>query len=233
MQFDILYEDEFLLAINKPPGLVVHPAPGNWEGTFVNGLLALCHIADNTDPIRPGIVHRLDKETSGVLVAAKSTPILNALCKQFHDRTVLKEYLAIVEGTCTGSHEVRGAIGRDQRHRQKMTIRLDGKEAFTQITALASCQNLSIVKAMPHTGRTHQIRVHLASLGFPVLGDSLYGKKPCGQIPRHMLHCAQICLVHPISHSTLVLKATIPNDMLEIMKNIVPNCNPLSSGFNL
>ena len=223
MGLSILYEDEFLIAVNKPAGLVVHPAPGHWQGTFVNGLLAHCPISDTSNPVRPGIVHRLDKETSGVLIAAKTTPILHALSTQFHDRTVKKEYAAIVVGKCEGTYDVSGAIGRDRRHRQKMAIVEGGKEAHTHMASISSSCGLSFVRAYPHTGRTHQIRVHLASLGFPVLGDSLYGNKEMNirwAVTRHLLHCQQICILHPISHTPLSFSAPLPDDMKNILEQL-------------
>lgn len=221
MDFDILFEDESLFVINKPAGLVVHPAPGNYEGTFVSGFLAHCALSDFDDPIRPGIVHRLDKQTSGVLIGAKNREALHRLSQQFHDRTVYKEYVAIVKGSVTGPQVVEGSIGRDAKHRQRMAVVLGGRASYTEFYPICSNAGYTLIRAVPKTGRTHQIRVHAAFLGHPVLGDLLYSKEPhaCGAV-RQMLHCSLIRFAHPTTGKTLTLKAPLPVDMLNLMKDL-------------
>jgi 23S rRNA pseudouridine1911/1915/1917 synthase len=232
MTFDVLYEDSSLFIINKPPGLVVHPAPGNRSGTFVNGLVAYLTDLECQDPIRPGLVHRLDKYTSGVLIAAKTPSVLSALSLQFHDRTVHKEYLAIVAGRCTENMESSEPIGRDPKNRQRMAIVQGGKEAHTEIFPLHQSEEWTLVKAVPHTGRTHQVRVHLTALGYPILGDTLYGKRDGyakwkGQ--RQMLHCWSLTFVHPVTGKPLVVQAPIPKDMCEILgQDYVSDCTTCS-----
>lgn len=220
MAFELLYEDDVLLMINKPPGLVVHPAPGNRSGTIANGLVAYIHDLECQDPIRPGIVHRLDKDTSGVLIVAKTLGALKDLSRQFHDRLVHKEYLAIVAGCCTEPMHCSAPIGRDPRHRKRMAVIEGGKPAQTDIFPLCQLESHSLVKAAPHTGRTHQIRVHLATLKYPVLGDSLYGRREINErmnVKRQLLHCSQMTFTHPVTNNEMTVQAPMPNDMREIL----------------
>jgi len=214
MDFEILYEDEWLFVVNKPPGLVVHPAPGNRSGTFVNGLVAHCGEILSDDPIRPGIVHRLDKETSGVLLAAKSQEVVRALSRQFHDREVEKEYYAIVVGEMREEVNVSFPIGRHPKERKKMAVVEGGREASTIFFPMAVANGYTFVRAIPYTGRTHQIRVHLAEIGFPILGDSLYGKKR--GIERQMLHCSRMGFTHPHKKEWMVCSAPMWGDMQKI-----------------
>ena len=232
MSFDILYEDADLFIINKPSGLVVHPAPGNRSGTFINGFLAHCKGLACEDPIRPGLAHRLDKETSGVLIAAKKPEILLSLSEQFQKRTVRKEYLAIVVGRMEQPVCVDKPIGRSPTHRQRMAVAAGGRTAMTEFVPLSrpfclapylrsggwmqSARSCTLVKAVPHTGRTHQIRVHLASLSRPVLGDRVYGIRLVNEMwggPRHMLHCQSIAFTHPRTGEQMVVQAPTPEDM--------------------
>lgn len=171
----ILYEDEFLLIVNKQPGLVVHPGAGNLTGTFVHGLLHHLGSIDHDDPVRPGIVHRLDKDTSGVLIAAKSSQILAALSKQFADRTVEKRYLALVQGNVLSKMSIDEPIGRHPRERTKMAVLEGGRRAVSIITPIEHFGDSTLVEIEILTGRTHQIRVHLEHAGFPILGDTQYG----------------------------------------------------------
>ncbi len=220
MTFDVIYEDSSLFVINKPAGLVVHPAPGNRSGTFVNGLVACLKDLACCDPVRPGVVHRLDKDTSGVLIAAKTPWALNALSQQFHDRTVYKEYLAVVAGCCQESVRCSGPIGRDPKNRQKMAIVSTGKQAQTDIIPLHSTGEWTFVKAIPHTGRTHQVRVHLAFLGYPILGDAVYGKRSANEqwkVRRQLLHCWSLTVVHPETAKPLTVKAPMPYDMANVV----------------
>ncbi len=208
---EILYEDEHLLAIDKPAGMVVHPAPGHWSGTFVNALLAHCQeIAPGTDPLRPGIVHRLDKETTGVLIAAKTAQAHQKLIELFSSRQMDKLYLAICQGR-PANGIVNVPIGRHPVQRKEMAPLPDGREAITEIQTAAFNDEISLVLAKPRTGRTHQIRVHLKYLGCPVLGDPLYGKRDSCE--RLLLHAYRLSFDHPITGSPLRLIAPIPPDM--------------------
>lgn len=218
---DILYEDEYLLAVNKPPGMVVHPAPGHWSGTFVNALLGHCqNIAPGDDPLRPGIVHRLDKDTSGVLIAAKTTLAHQKLIEMFSSRRVEKMYLAICRGK-PRSGAVNLPIGRHPVHRKEMTILPDGREAITEFQVLACNDRNSLVLARPRTGRTHQIRVHLKHLGCPIVGDALYGSDK--ESDRQLLHAYRLSLTHPITQAPLSFTAPLPADIKLWMQRL---CGP-------
>lgn len=207
---DILYEDEYLLAINKPAGMVVHPAPGHWSGTFVNALLAHTkEIAPGADPLRPGIVHRLDKDTSGVLVAAKTLAAHQKLIELFASRKMDKNYLAVCHGKPV-SGIVNVPIGRHPVHRKEMAALPDGREAITDVQLLAHHDNISLVLAKPRTGRTHQIRVHLKHIGCPIVGDPVYGKS---EPPRQLLHAYRLNFIHPITGAPVHLAAPLPDDM--------------------
>ncbi|MES2273619.1 MAG: RluA family pseudouridine synthase, partial [Chlamydiota bacterium] len=221
---EILYEDEYLLAINKPAGMVVHPAPGHWSGTFVNALLGHCqNIAPGTDPLRPGIVHRLDKDTTGVLVAAKTTAAHQNLIELFSNRQMEKLYLAI----CSGRPQngvVNLPIGRHPVHRKEMTVLPDGREAITELQVAAFNDQSSLVLIRPRTGRTHQIRVHLKHLGCPILGDPVYGKRSDLQGPnRQLLHAYRLAFDHPITGVPMRLCAPIPDDLKVWMRRL---CGP-------
>ncbi len=213
---DILYEDDDIIGVNKPPGMVVHPAPGNWSGTFVNALLAHCKGIEKTaGSLRPGIVHRLDKETSGVIIAAKNTLIQQRLVEMFAGRQMYKEYLAICCGN-PGKGEIQTLVGRHPTHRQKMTVLKEGgKLAITHYETLHFDGKLSLVKVILATGRTHQIRVHMQYLGTPVLGDSIYGKPSLNEklgVTRQLLHAYRLQFNHPKSGKLLSLEAPIPKD---------------------
>lgn len=218
---DILYEDEYLLAINKPAGLVVHPAPGHWSGTFVNALLHHCKdIAPGDDHLRPGIVHRLDKDTTGILIAAKTLPAHQKLIELFSERRMEKLYLAVCHGR-PQSAIINLPIGRHPVHRKEMAVLPDGREAITEIQVAAFNDKTSLVLAKPRTGRTHQIRIHLKHIGCPILGDPIYGQQ--GSHPRPLLHAYRLSFDHPITGSPLRLVAPIPQDMLQWMQKL---CGP-------
>ena len=223
---DVLYEDKHMLAVNKAPGMVVHPGAATGEDTLVHALLA--HCAGSLSGIggveRPGIVHRLDKETTGVIVVAKSDAAHRALADQFATRSLKKEYVALVAGVPQLlSGTIDRAIARHPIHRHRMTVGEGGKpartaweraEAFGDVAALVRCQIF--------TGRTHQIRVHLKSLGHPILGDALYGWKADPRMPvqpeRVMLHAEHLVLAHPISGKELDLRAPLPPDFQRLIK---------------
>lgn len=221
---EILYEDQWLIAINKPSGLVVHPAPGSPSGTFVNALLHHCQAILNQpfDSLRPGIVHRLDKETTGVLIAAKTYETHQQLISQFSKRTLDKRYLAI----CVGKPPeglLSAPIKRHPIYRQEMTVAADGKEALSQIHVRAHKKELSLVDVTLLTGRTHQIRVHLKHVGCPILGDPLYGACSSNQkygVTRQLLHATRLTLQHPHTGKTLVIEAAPPADMQKFIAEI-------------
>jgi 23S rRNA pseudouridine1911/1915/1917 synthase len=227
----ILYEDDDVVAIDKPAGMVVHPAPGWWRGTIVNALLHRGLVSAQPSDERPGIVHRLDKETSGVLIVARNARAQLALARAFHDRLVKKTYLAVVLGVPrppTGALE--WAIGRHPRNRQRMSIRSrSARAARTRYEVLEAFATLSLVRLEPETGRTHQIRVHLAASGHPVLADPLYGARkgralprdgPGGSFTRQALHAAELEIVHPNSGERLHLRAPLPPDMTALLEEL-------------
>jgi len=217
---DVLYEDDALLVINKAAGMVVHPGAGNEQGTLVSALLfrgtALSSggVADSLDdPPRPGIVHRLDKETSGCLVVAKTDAVHAALVAQFAKREVKKTYLALVQGVPKRSFgTINAPIARHPYHRQKMAVLTNerGREAVTDYRVLWSRDGISLLQCRPHTGRTHQIRVHLRHIGFPVLGDPLYGRR--GNFTRHMLHAWKLAFRHPVTNEMLSFESPPPEE---------------------
>src|SRR2546423_2340422 len=232
MDLDILFEDDDLLVINKPAGLVVHPGAGHQQHTLVNALLAHCkNLSGIGGKERPGIVHRLDKETSGALVIAKNDATHRDLARQFAARTMGKIYLALVAGTprkATGV--IDKAIARHPVHRQRMSIaRRQGRSAKTAYRVLRSSGDVSLVECTLHSGRTHQIRVHLHDLGHPVLGDKLYGGKRAVNFPRQMLHAWKLSFRHPGTREPMNLTAPIPPDFADAalpMKIALPVPSP-------
>lgn len=223
LPLDVLYEDEFLAAINKPAGMVVHPAPGQWSGTVVNALLARWGWEEETPGLfRPGIVHRLDKDTSGVLLVAKNVKTQEALACQFKERQIRKTYMAIVWGQLTAkSGSVRLPLGRHPIDRKKMSVQVrSGRDAVSHYRVVGETAELSLVQLGLETGRTHQLRVHLAALGHPILGDMVYGARshlqpvpPAGQcFSRQALHARVLRFRHPESHSELTIRAPYPED---------------------
>lgn len=217
----IIYEDETLLAINKPAGMVVHPAPGNWSGTFVNALLGYCQgLEQEKASLRPGIVHRLDKETSGLLIAAKTVDMQQKLIALFASRQVYKEYLAICVGHPSDG-EISAPIGRHPIHRKQMAVVPSGRPAISFCKTLRSNNKLSLVQVIIATGRTHQIRVHLKYKGTPILGDSLYGIPSLNHdygVQRQLLHAKVLAFNHPLTGKRLQLEAPLPEDFLRMMK---------------
>lgn len=225
---DILFEDAALLVINKPAGLVVHPAPSHAQGTLVHALLHHWQSQpEGLDPLRPGIVHRLDKDTSGVLVIAKTADALTALARQFQERTVEKEYWAAVWGR---PRQARGSIdtpvGRDPVHRKRMSVRRDGRPAYTEWEVVRVGEGLSWLRVRPRTGRTHQIRVHLSSMGHPLVGDPLYSRpRRAVAIPkpdRLALHARRLGFLHPVSRAPLAFEAPLPPDLEALWEVCAP-----------
>ena len=217
IELDVLYEDECLLAINKPAGLVVHPAPGHWQGTLVSALLHRWRTPPpGLDPARLGIVHRLDKDTSGVLLIAKTAAALAELGRQFHDREIDKQYLALVWGVPRRSRgTIDEPIGRHPVHRQRMAVRPRGRTAVTRYEVLEAWNDIALVRAHPETGRTHQIRVHMAALGHPLVADRLYargrGSRDLG-IARQALHAEAISFRHPATGAPMRIAAPLAPD---------------------
>lgn len=216
----ILYEDDDLLVINKPSGMVVHPAPGHPTGTFANALLYHCQAGDlETNSLRPGIVHRLDKDTSGVLIAAKNNRTLERLVDQFTSRIPRKIYHAICIGH-PGSQHIQAPIGRHPVHRKEMAVVSTGKPAETVIRTVTMKGNLSLVEANLLTGRTHQIRVHLRHVGTPILGDAVYGNGATNTkwgVERQLLHALSLELPHPTTGRLLAIKAPYPLDFQQFI----------------
>ena len=214
---DILHEDSDLIVLNKPAGLVVHPAAGHWQGTLVNALLHHCKgLSSIGGEERPGIVHRLDKETSGCLVAAKNDIAHRALTRQFAGREVTKIYLALASGKFRQpSGIIEAAIGRHPIHRKKMTVLTGerGRAARTDYRVLRDLAAGALVECTLHTGRTHQIRVHLKHLGHPILGDEVYGRR--AGFPRQMLHAWKLGFAHPVTGARMDFTAPIPQDFVE------------------
>lgn len=223
IDFTILYEDDFLLLLSKPPGLVVHPGSGNSRGTLVNALVHHCRaIAEVGDKLRPGIVHRLDKDTSGIMLVAKQDSVHRALVDCFKNRRLTKEYIALLHGV---PRERQGRlvapIGRHPVNRQKMAINTAaGKHAATNWQVLQVFSGrYSLVKLVIETGRTHQIRVHMASLGCPVAGDVVYGSHRDNSLfPRQMLHASRLIFPHPVTDELLDHSAGLWPDFLEVLQ---------------
>jgi 23S rRNA pseudouridine1911/1915/1917 synthase len=226
----VLYEDAHLLAIDKPPGMVVHPAPGARRGTLVNALAHRLGALAGVGPAdRPGIVHRLDRDTSGVLLVARTAAALEALARQFRDRSVQKRYLAIVRGrVARASGTVDQPIGRHPRERKRMSVHgTRARAAVTRWEVVERFTDATLVRVRPETGRTHQIRVHLAAMGHPVLGDKVYGRRRTTRgaaapqdCARQALHAEEICFAHPVSGEAVVVRATVPNDLETVLARL-------------
>ena len=221
LPIEILYDDLDIVVVNKPAGMVVHPAAGNPTGTLVNALLH--HVKDLSGiggEIRPGIVHRLDKGTSGVMVVAKNDDAHRELTRQFHDREVEKEYVALAWGLVQQRKRINARIGRDPKNRVKMSTRASrSREAITRVTWSRDLQGVTLLRVAIHTGRTHQIRVHLSAIGHPIVGDSLYGGvhrrvphplKAVTRLARPFLHAERLVITHPRTQERMEFTAPIP-----------------------
>lgn len=222
---DVVYEDESILVVNKPAGLVVHPGSGNWTGTLLNGLL-FAFPELKTVP-RAGIVHRLDKDTSGLMVVARNLSAQNHLVQQLQARSVKRHYLAIVQGRLDGDATVDAPIGRHPRERIKMAVVHTGKPAITHWRAIEHFVGHTLVECRLETGRTHQIRVHMAHIGHPLAADPVYGGRPRTTTPelalaledfnRQALHARKLSLIHPENGKAMTWKAPIPEDMMNLL----------------
>jgi 23S rRNA pseudouridine1911/1915/1917 synthase len=216
---DVVYEDDAVLVVNKPPGLVVHPGSGNWEGTLLNALLR--HAPQLQAVPRAGIVHRLDKDTSGLLVVAKTLAAQTNLVRQLQARTVTREYTAVVHGRVARDGTVDAPIGRHPVSRTRMAVVARGKPASTHYRVISRYSGASLLECRLETGRTHQIRVHLAAIGHPIIGDPVYGRRS-GNEERHAfhrqaLHARRLALVHPETGRTMSWEAPPPQDMRELI----------------
>jgi 23S rRNA pseudouridine1911/1915/1917 synthase len=224
MPIDVVYEDAHLRVVHKPSGLVVHPAPGNWRGTLLNGLLAFDPQASEVP--RAGIVHRLDKDTSGLMVVARTRQAMDALVARIAAREVHRQYLALGHNNWTGvsPRTLEAAIGRDPSNRLRMAVvdlaYQSGKTASTTFDLLAQGERCCLVQCTLHTGRTHQIRVHMAHLGHALLGDAVYGGVPLGGMTRQALHAWRLAFEHPITGQRIDLTSALPEEMILAMQNL-------------
>lgn len=214
----ILHEDDEIIVLDKPPGVVTHPAPGITGTTLVNMLLSHTRLCPTGLPFRPGVVHRLDRDTSGVIVFAKTDSAYLALTGQFRDRKVSKRYLAVVEGKFPPDiFEVSVRLGHRRDRHTEMEVRLsEGKSGVTRFRILASSSGHTLLEVEPLTGRTHQIRITLSFLGFPVAGDTVYGKAS-PRIARQALHAARLAITHPVRGNRLTFVSPLPSDIRELL----------------
>lgn len=215
----VIHEDDVLLVVDKPAGLVVHPGSGNWEGTLLNAIL---HHAPQCAALpRAGIVHRLDKDTSGLLVIAKTAEAQTGLVRQLQARTIRREYLAVVHGVVRADGTVDAPIGRHPVERTRMAVAARGKPARTRYAVLRRYGGATLVKCRLETGRTHQIRVHMRSIGHPIVGDKVYGHRPARReglrFPRQALHATRLALVHPGTGEPAAWESPLPDDMRELL----------------
>ena len=222
MPLNIIYEDSDLLVIDKPAGLAVHPAPGHPSHTLVNALLS--HLPDlpESDSLRPGVVHRLDKDASGVMVVAKNSPAQLDLISQFKAHSVVKAYVVLVKGRLTADDGVIEApIGRDHRNRKRMAVVAEGegREARTHYHVVKHIENYTLLEVRPETGRTHQIRVHLSAIGYPVAGDKVYGVRSA-QLPRLFLHACRLGFKLPSTGEYREFTSNLPPDLEQALRDI-------------
>lgn len=233
LPIDILFDDPDIVVVNKPAGMVVHPAAGNPSGTLVNALLY--HVKDLSGiggEIRPGIVHRLDKGTSGVMVVAKNDDAHKELARQFHDREVEKEYVALAWGLVQQRKRINAAIGRDPANRVKMSTRAGrARSAVTRVTWARDLKGVTLLRVAIATGRTHQIRVHLSAIGHPIVGDALYGGiqrrvphplRGVTKLTRPFLHAERLAFTHPRTLERMEFTAPLPSDLEEVLHELVP-----------
>ena len=219
---DIVYEDEYLLVVNKPSGMVVHPAPGNYSKTLVNALMHHCNenLSSVNGSIRPGIVHRIDADTSGLLLVAKNDEVHNHLAKQIESKSVKREYIALVHGVINeDSATIDAPIGRDKDNRKKMAVTIENsKEAITHLYVLERLKNATLIKCVVETGRTHQIRVHVNYINHPIVNDPVYGRrKQENESFGQMLHAKSIGFVHPVTKEYLEFTSDVPSEFTDIV----------------
>lgn len=223
IKIDIIYEDEEIAVVNKPQGMVVHPAAGHPTGTLVNALLFHCdHLSGINGQIRPGIVHRIDKDTSGLLVIAKNDKAHQSLSKQIQAKTATRVYWALVEGALKQDHgTVNQPIGRHPHDRKKMAVINTGRLAVTHFRVLEQYQDCSLIEAKLETGRTHQIRVHMASIGHPIVGDPLYGfKKQKFFLKGQALHAKKLSFIHPTLGTSMEFEISLPEYFCALLEHL-------------
>lgn len=228
ISLNVIDEDDVLIIINKPAGLVTHPGNGNWQGTLLNALLH--HAPQLGNVPRAGIVHRLDKNTSGLLVVAKTIEAQTSLVRQLQQHTVKRDYLALVLGEITQAGSIDAPIGRHPIHRTKMAVTATGKPARTHYQVIENFEGCTLLQCSLETGRTHQIRVHMSSIGYPLVGDPVYGGKPkntqqiIGQLlinfPRQALHAEKLALTHPQTQQILTWEAVVPDDISDLLRTL-------------
>ncbi|KEI16017.1 RluA family pseudouridine synthase [Clostridium haemolyticum] len=220
IDLDILYEDKDIIVINKPQGMVVHPATSNYSGTLVNGLLYHCDtLSTLNEDTRPGIVHRIDKDTSGVLVVAKNNKAHEVLAEQLKEHSMKREYIALVEGILKEDNGfIDKPLGRNPKDRIKMAVVQEGKNAITHYEVLKRFKNNTLVKCILETGRTHQIRVHMSYIGHPLVGDPMYGfKKQRFKLKGQMLHAKKLGFIHPTTQEYIEFQSDLPKYYKEVL----------------
>lgn len=218
---DIVYEDDDVIVINKPQGMVVHPAPGHDEHTLVNALLYHCPLSTINGTFRPGIVHRIDKDTSGLLMVAKNDKAHRSLAKQLKDKTNIREYVALVHGRIAEDEgTINAPIGRSLKDRKKQAVVKDGRNAVTHFEVFKRYRDYTFVKCILETGRTHQIRVHMKYIGHPLVGDPLYGPKKTIKGNGQFLHAGKLGFVHPTTGKLLIFEAPLPKIFQECLEKL-------------
>ena len=219
MDLDIVYEDEYLLVVNKPNGMVVHPAPGNYHGTLVNGLLAHGKLSDVNGEFRPGIVHRIDAYTTGLLMVAKTNKVHETLAKELSEKKTYRKYIALVWGILpSDTGEIDAPIGRSPRDRKKMAVVAGGKRAVTHFKVLKRFEKATLISVTLETGRTHQIRVHMDYIGHPVVNDPLYGGRKLIDDTGQCLHAKELGFTHPVTHEYMQFDSELPECFTNILK---------------
>lgn len=223
MNLDIVYEDHDVIVINKPKGMVVHPSIGNYEHTLVNGLLYHCQDLSGINGVmRPGIVHRIDKDTSGLVVVAKNDDAHRFLSEQLKDKTMNRRYYALVHGVMPHDYgTIDAPIGRDEKDRQKMCVTAhNSKPAITHFQVVERFQEYTLMECRLETGRTHQIRVHMQYIKFPIVGDPKYGRRKTMQVGGQLLHAYQLTFIHPSTKESMTFQANMPSVFLDVLDEL-------------